>query len=552
MYAEGGLALKTIARYFLLTLFAAGAAGLAADPGWGECTKDPSLYAPGSKIRFIERTPVDRFCYYCSTSVTDDHFANLVFLPLVKPQKMTRDPAPALAASWTVDAEARQVTFQLNPDARWEDGSQVTSADVEATFKAVTDPSSCVRQAYRDAASRITKIEPQGDTAVRFTLKNRADLRLDLFFIFPVLPRFLLTGGINANAAVCTGRGTGVDFASGPYALGEVRAQELTFRYNPNYMAGKCRPYVDDLIMRVVGDRTVWIQMLTNQSVDLLINVPVRYALQVANDLTYETKTYGYLSCVFVAFNYKTQKYKDLFQNTSFRQGMAYAYNRKTVLRKAFAGKGEVLTGPVGEGSSFFNRTVEEIDYSPERAQQKFAAAGLKDYDGDGFLQVKEGEPNLVLRLVVSQSNYTEFENAIKFFEADMERVGLLVETHPENDNKIDEIKAKGDYDLFWERWEFPDGLPVFKAFTKGHENNFFGYSNETVEKNLREAEDTQEKDVFQAFLQGTQKILADDCVCLFLWDLQRIAVHSRRILNLQVSAYNFFDYIEEAYVAAD
>ena len=58
---------------------------------------EPEGFKPGSRLTFIERFEPKCFCYYCCRFIQDDHYSNLVFLTLVKPEKDTRDPYPALA-----------------------------------------------------------------------------------------------------------------------------------------------------------------------------------------------------------------------------------------------------------------------------------------------------------------------------------------------------------------------------------------------------------------------------------------------------------------------
>ena len=48
---------------------------------------------------------------------------------------------PDLAESWTVAKKGASYTFRIRPDARWQDGSPVTSADVVYTCLLYTSPS---------------------------------------------------------------------------------------------------------------------------------------------------------------------------------------------------------------------------------------------------------------------------------------------------------------------------------------------------------------------------------------------------------------------------
>ncbi len=64
---------------------------------------------------------------------------DLLFRPLVGFDR-ERHFVPALATSWAVSSDGLTYDFRLDPTARWEDGSPVTSADVAYTIERVRDP----------------------------------------------------------------------------------------------------------------------------------------------------------------------------------------------------------------------------------------------------------------------------------------------------------------------------------------------------------------------------------------------------------------------------
>jgi peptide/nickel transport system substrate-binding protein len=515
----------------------------AADAG---CEKDPARRVPGGQITFVERDPVDRFCYYCSSKLSDDHYANLVFLPLVRPEPNTREPMAALATEWSKDLDTRSITFTLNPEVRWEWGDPISARDVKATFIYMGRAGGCVREAYRDFATRISAIEELPDNQVRFVFQSRADVFVEYFYEYPILPSAALLGeGFDAAAPVCTGEG-GKHYGAGPYLFSRFRGTDIVFEANPLYMGGDCQAYIDKLEMRVVGDRSLWPELLANKAVDLLIDVPVRYAIRFTSDRNFQTKVYGYLSCVYVAMNLD----RSLFQDRRVRQALVHAYHRDRILRSTFQGRGEVLASPIGSASRYFNTDVTPLDYSPETAERLLQEAGLTDQNGNHVLEWRGND--ITLDLVVSQSLFVEYEQAILFFKNYMSQVGVRIEVKQVDDNRIPEIKRERDFDLLWGRWEFVDGASVFKAFTTGSEENFFGYADNTFDGFIERATQTDDPLAFSQFLRSAQARLATEAPMVFLWNLDHIAVHSRRVRGLKVSAYNFFDYIEDAYLATE
>jgi microcin C transport system substrate-binding protein len=52
----------------------------------------------------------------------------------------TMDFVPELATHWQISEDKTTYRFRINPKARWSDGKEITSADVVATWKLLTDP----------------------------------------------------------------------------------------------------------------------------------------------------------------------------------------------------------------------------------------------------------------------------------------------------------------------------------------------------------------------------------------------------------------------------
>src|SRR5262249_58742741 len=64
---------------------------------------------------------------------------DLIFRPLVGMDKERRF-VPSLAASWAASSDGLVYDFRLDRQAKWEDGSPVTSADVSFTIDRIRDP----------------------------------------------------------------------------------------------------------------------------------------------------------------------------------------------------------------------------------------------------------------------------------------------------------------------------------------------------------------------------------------------------------------------------
>ncbi len=104
-----------------------GPTGSSGQPATGPTLHEGVLGRPSSINPVTARTQADR------------DLVALVFSGLAKLGPAGR-VVPDLAASWTVQKNGGRYTVKIRPDARWQDGVPVTSADVVFTIKVLQDP----------------------------------------------------------------------------------------------------------------------------------------------------------------------------------------------------------------------------------------------------------------------------------------------------------------------------------------------------------------------------------------------------------------------------
>ena len=107
-------------------------------PAAAEATPQPSVaevvpYREGMLGRPIAVNPL------AARTQVDRNLVALVFSSLVE-RGADGTLIPGLASSWTADATGKSWTFTLRPDARWHDGTPVTSRDVVYTINVLRNP----------------------------------------------------------------------------------------------------------------------------------------------------------------------------------------------------------------------------------------------------------------------------------------------------------------------------------------------------------------------------------------------------------------------------
>ena len=129
----------------------------------------------------IEGEPASFDCHAAATSFAlqalAPHYSTLLKYDPDDFSKIIGD----LADSWTVSPDRLTFTFKLKPGVKFHDGSELSSADIKATFDRLRDPPQGVTSARKGQYESIASVEtPSADTVV-FKLKRVNPAALYMF-----------------------------------------------------------------------------------------------------------------------------------------------------------------------------------------------------------------------------------------------------------------------------------------------------------------------------------------------------------------------------------
>ncbi|CAN7377481.1 ABC transporter substrate-binding protein [Neorhizobium sp. LjRoot104] len=264
------------------------------------------------------------------TAFSSIRLLELIYEPLVRFDKDLQI-VPAVAASWEFAADAKQITFKLNPSAKFQDGKPVTAADVKASFERLLDEKTAA--AARANFLSIASIETPDQATVVFKLSQ------------PDVPLLTAMASINAAivpAAEITAGTIGTKaLGSGPFKLDkwEPNSRE-TLSANKDWAGGKIA--IDGIDISVLPDETAILAALRTKQVDFaLINDPL-----VATLVPKETSLVLNRTPVLAYHVLQMNPSRKPMDNLAVRQAISCAIDRKDVLDTASVGEGKV-TGPL-------------------------------------------------------------------------------------------------------------------------------------------------------------------------------------------------------------
>ncbi|KGE00943.1 ABC transporter substrate-binding protein [Rhizobium sp. YS-1r] len=264
------------------------------------------------------------------TAFSSIRLLELIYEPLVRFDKDLQ-LVPAVAASWQFSADGKELTFKLDPNAKFQDGNPVTPADVKASFERVLDEKTAA--AARANFRSIASIETPDDKTVVFKLSQ------------PDVPLLTAMASINAAivpaAEIAAGSIGTKALGSGPFKLEkwDPNSKEM-LTANKDWAGGKVA--VDGIDISVLPDETAILASLRTKQIDFaLLNDPL-VATLVPKEANLTLNRTPVLAYHVLQLNPSRKPMNEL----AVRQAISCAIDRQDVLDTASVGEGKV-TGPL-------------------------------------------------------------------------------------------------------------------------------------------------------------------------------------------------------------
>jgi peptide/nickel transport system substrate-binding protein len=252
---------------------------------------------------------------------------------------------PDLAESWDVKQGGRVIVFHLRHNARFYDGTPVTSADVLFSYDRVRSPKSVVNWTLEAIKS---------DRAID---KYTFEVTLTKPWA-PFLNDITLWGAsIMSKKAVLKlgGKVKTHPVGSGPFYVSKfLPGQYILLKRNPYYWerdaCGKQYPYLDAVKLVYMPNDNTRIVKLEGGALDAAVDIPYNLLASVDKQPKITAKTTPQLGIM--AINLNQRKFAP-FRDTKVVQAMNYAVDRAAIVKAVFFGHAAAATSPIDPGVNF-------------------------------------------------------------------------------------------------------------------------------------------------------------------------------------------------------
>lgn len=404
------------------------------------------------------------------SSDLDRDLTGLIFQGLVALNERG-EPVPALAESWEISPDEKDITFRLRRGVRWHDGAPFTAADVVFTtgilqsdaFAESGQPAST----YLSQLWRNISVEQLDDYTVRFRLHQPLASFLAETTI-GILPSHLWNGvppsELSQSALNLQPVGTG------PWRLANLNA--LAARLEPNPYAAGPTPYLDAIEFRFFPDYTSAFAAFEAGEVDGVSRVLPQEVAAAQESDAMEVLTAPLAGETFVYFNLDNPEVSFL-ADARVRQALNLALDLPELIDVALNGQGIPADSPFMPGTWAYSpgeRPAPDV----EQASALLAEAGWVDNNQDGVREM--GDASLTFELLGDN------EALLQELSRQWQQIGVRVQPQVVGlPSLASDYLSPRTFEAAIVHWQLsgdPDPYPLWHSTQIDNGQNYAGWSN--------------------------------------------------------------------------
>ena len=451
---------------------------------------------------------------------------------------------PAVASSWQIGSDKKSYIFRLNPEARFQNGRQITAEDVKYSIERAANPNlnavdtwaierlGIVGLKRYQAAQRAGLQEPHllgveviDHDILQLQLDRPIPYALELLAlpVFSVVPRENVQKWWEDFGKNPVG--------AGPYAVTQLSDKTILLERSGSFYQSA---EVANAAVQVKVIPTIKEQFLafTRKELDHA-PIPESYLPKVLNDPLWNAvgantaKTAVSLNNLSLTRTVKVPHWRSEFitmnnqafpfDNAKVRQAFNYAVDKKAIIQDTLQSYARPMTGIFPPGFPGATRSEVLYEQDLDRARLLLFEAGWRDKDYDGDIEPWQN-PRLNLVLHYQNDRPESFQMCQKI-QQDLKKIGVTVQLQSLRSFQNNNPGRLPDF--FHAAWA-PDIVDpsewFYPTFFGGSRYNLSRYNQPRVERLITMAEDITYEPKRYELYQEAERLLIEDAPWLFLY----------------------------------
>lgn len=297
---------------------------------------------------------------------------------------------PELARQW-FRQDSLTVDFELDPRARWHDGTPVTARDVVFGWQTLRKSVLGVTQA---PFALIAGVEARGSHTVRFHFDRWSSEQVyTAGFLVQPLPAHLLAA-IPADS-LTTSAYARAPIGNGPYRLVRREAGQFTeLRAVDDFFLGT--PGIARTIFRHVASSDAQVNLILSGELDVMTDAPATALAQLERSATHRILHSPGSFITYLLFNAKAaddpSKTHPILADVRTRRALVLGLDRARIANNSFGPAAETPLSLRSQAWYWLGGGRDNGRADRTRALAMLRTAGWQDRDGDGILD-RDGKP---------------------------------------------------------------------------------------------------------------------------------------------------------------
>jgi len=407
---------------------------------------------------------------------------------------------PDLAESWTISDDGKVYTFKLHTGVKFHDGADFSADDVKFSLDRARAENSINAQKQLFAA--IDKVDVVDPATVKVTLTHPQG-------------SFLYNMGWG-DAVIVSSKSADTNkekpVGTGPFKFQSwAKGSSITLVKSDHYWGTPA--FLEKVEFRIVPDAAAAVPALLSGDIQAFPFFDPDSVAQIKDDPRFKVVVGATEGETILSINNK----KPPFDKLQVRQAISYALDRKAIIDGASAGLGLPIGSHMSPANKYYVDLTGRYPHDVAKAKELLKEAGLEN----GFKATLKLPPTTYARL------------GGEIIASQLRDVGINLEIIPvEWAQWLDQVFTKKDYDLTIVSHTEPNDIDIY-----ARKDYYFNYDNPAFNKVIADLELTSDEAKRKELYAEAQKILADDAVVGFLYELPKVGVWDAKLQGLWENA---------------
>jgi len=460
-----------------------------------------------------------------------ERIRNLIFNSLVR-KDANFDYVGELASDIKTSEDGKTVTFTLRDGVKFQNGKDLTSADVKYTFDKLFESNGYKSGAFFETVDgkrvpHILSLETPDAKTVVFTVSKPAlkNQLLSNLVTIPIIPE----GTAEQQKSSPIG--------SGPFKFVSYDASQNVVELQSHAQYWEGAPKVGKLRIKTVTDASSLQAELQTGGVDVAPN-PSNMTPDTLKSLqsipTLQVLQFDGSNIQYIGLNTQSAP----LDSVKVRQAIGYAIDREKIIRELLSGQAAIAHS-ILPASSWAYTPGTQYTYDPAKAKQLLQEAGYK------------GEP-IKFKYAAGQASYSQYGQAIQ---SSLSDVGLNVQIETLDPGTLRQQLKNGQFQMSTGVWVGGNQDPIFlkdlftTAFIPSESVNCCNrsrYSNPEVDQLLLQAVGATDREQAKQLYQQAWNKISSDLPLFPLWYPANMVVANKRVGNIKISPSGDWTFLKD------